>query len=154
MQSVPANEIIPGLWLGNAVAAADGKFLVDKKIRAVFNCTKNLPFHEAARIRYRIPVDDNLQQEEIRNMELWAFESVYKVRLEHKMGPVFVHCHAGMQRSAAVVAMYLIATQNLQTEQAIRYIRERRPIAFTPAPNFLKSITGFEKTLDGMKMSV
>jgi protein-tyrosine phosphatase len=68
--------------------------------------------------------------------------------LEHKKGPVLVHCHAGMQRSACVVAMYLIAINGLKVEEAIAYIKQRRPIAFTPGVNFLKAIQGFENTYD------
>jgi protein tyrosine/serine phosphatase len=144
MQANSADEIIPGLWLGNINASQSKEFLTQKGIKAVFNCTKNIPFHEAVKKRYRIPVDDNLEEEEIRNMELWSFESVYKLRVEHKNGPVLVHCHAGMQRSACVVAMYLIAIKNLKYEDAMKYIREKRPIAFTPSANFLRSIQGFE----------
>lgn len=148
MQANPADEIIPGLWLGNINASQSGEFLDKNKIQAVFNCTKNIPFYGGTRTLYRIPVDDNLQMEEIRNMELWSFEAVYKLRLEHKKGPVLVHCHAGMQRSACIVAMYLIAINGLKVEEAIAYIKQRRPIAFTPAANFLGSLQGFEKTYD------
>jgi len=144
MQANIADEIIPGLWLGNINASQSKEFLIQNGIKATFNCTKNIPFHEVVKKRYRIPVDDNLEEEEIRNMELWSFESVYKLRVEHKNGPVLVHCHAGMQRSACVVAMYLIAIKNLKYEDAIKYIREKRPIAFTPSANFLRSIQGFE----------
>jgi protein-tyrosine phosphatase len=148
MNTNPADEIIPGLWLGNIIASQSGEFLEEKGIKAVFNCTKNIPFVEGHRSLYRIPVDDNLQTEELRNMELMSFEAVYKLRLEHKKGPVLVHCHAGMQRSACVVAMYLIAINGLKVEESIAYIKQRRPIAFTPSANFLKSMQGFERAYD------
>ena len=148
MQVNPADEILPGLWLGNIVASQSAEFLVKNNIRAVFNCTKNIPFHEAVRTQYRLPVDDNLKEEEIRNMALWSFEVVYRLRLEHVKGPVLVHCHAGMQRSACVVALYLIALNKWKLEDAIQFIKKKRPIAFTPAVNFMKSIQIFEKTYD------
>jgi predicted protein tyrosine phosphatase len=143
-----ANEIVPGLWLGNINASQDDVFLNTKGIHAVFNCTKNIPFVIRIPKKYRLPVDDNLQEEEIRNMELWSFEVVYKLIQELKEGPVLVHCHAGVQRSAAVVAMYLIATKGLKTQQAIQYIKDKRPIAFTHQPNFLRAIESFEKMFD------
>jgi hypothetical protein len=65
------NLIIPGLYLGNAKSSLDDEFLKKNNIRAVFNCTKDLPFHHSIRNKYRIPVDDNLKAEEIRNLELW-----------------------------------------------------------------------------------
>ena len=144
----PADEILPGLWLGNAIAAQDIGFLKEKNIDAVFNCTKNLPFVHSVKRKYRLPVDDNLQDEEIRNMELMSFEVIYKVIHEYKQGPILVHCAAGMQRSAAVVAMFLIATKGMRTDEAIAYIRQRRAIAFRPGPNFLKAIKGFEVVFD------
>jgi protein-tyrosine phosphatase len=81
-------------------------------------------------------------------MELWSFEIVGKLAKELNAGhKTLVHCAAGMQRSAAVMAMYLIATQKMTTDQAIAYIRAKRPIAFMPVANFEKAIRGFESTL-------
>jgi hypothetical protein len=42
----------------------------------------------------------------------------------------------------------LIATQQMTTDQAIAYIRSKRPIAFRPSANFEKSIRGFEASFD------
>jgi dual specificity phosphatase 12 len=144
----PANEILPGLWLGNGKAALDKTFLEKNSIVTVFNCTKDILFADTIRRQYRVPVDDNLQTAEIRNMELWSFEIVAKLAKELNSGhKTLVHCAAGMQRSAAVMAMYLIATRQMTTDQAIAYIRAKRPIAFMPVANFEKAIRGFESTL-------
>jgi protein-tyrosine phosphatase len=145
----PADEVIPGLWLGSRYAALNGDYLKEKRIRAVFDCTKDIPFHTSIPRQYRVPVDDNLQPEEIRNLELWSYEIVYKIAMEMRRAEkegtaVLVHCAAGMQRSAASVAMYLIATKGMTTDEAIRFIRSKRSIAFTPAANFERSIRGFE----------
>jgi dual specificity phosphatase 12 len=142
-----ANEILPGLWLGNYRASQNEDFLRENKIETVFNCTKDLPFADSVKRRYRVPVDDNLQEDEIRNMELWAFEIVLKLMKERNQGsPVLVHCAAGMQRSAAVIALYLIAVYRMKSEDAMAFIRNKRPIAFTPAANFERAIRGFETT--------
>jgi len=153
MNSNAADEIVPGLWLGNRVAAADTAFLQEKKIKAVFNCTKDLLFDKSVTRQYRVPVDDNLQEPEIRNLELWSYEIVYKIAFELRRsheegGAILVHCAAGMQRSAASVAMYLIATQNMTTDQAIAFIKAKRPIAFHHSANFEKSMRGFELTFN------
>jgi protein-tyrosine phosphatase len=50
-----------------------------------------------------------------------------------------------MQRSAAVVAMALIAITGQPSEKVIAYIRSQRPVAFFPEANFKDSIIGFEK---------
>lgn len=139
-----ADEIVPGLWLGNYQSSIDEVFLRTHGIQTVFNCTKDLPFHPSIPNRFRVPVDDNLKEEEIRNMEHWSYEIIYKLIREYKKGqPILVHCAAGMQRSAAVTAMFLMATRGMNWEQAYRHIKQRRAIAFFPGANFEKAIVGF-----------
>lgn len=143
----PADEILPGLWLGNRSAALNESWLHEKGIKCVFNCTKDIPFTPSIQRKYRVPVDDNLQAEEIRNLELWSYEIVYKLTREFKTGqPILVHCAAGMQRSAACIAMFLVATKHMSPSQAISYIQERRSIAFRPYANFGPAIEGFYKS--------
>ena len=143
-----ANQILPGIWLGNLKAAQDETFLRNAGIQVVFNCTKDAPFHPSIRRRYRVPVDDNLQADEIRNLELWGYEIVYKMLQELKQGrTIYVHCHAGMQRSPAVVAMFLIAVHRMSVDQAKLYIKQRRPIVFYPSANFEAAMRGFERAL-------
>lgn len=143
-----ADQIIPNVWLGNLKAAHDEAFLRNAGIQVVFNATKDAPFHPSIRRRYRVPVDDNLQEAEIRNMELWSYEIVYKLLKEYKEGrPILIHCHAGMQRSPAIVAMFLMTLFRMSADQSKAYIRNKRPIAFLPQPNFEKAIRGFERSL-------
>lgn len=147
-----ANEIIPRLWLGNAKAAHDVAFLKSKNIYTVFNCTKDIPFNTAAKRCYRVPVDDNLKTEEIRNMELWSFETISKLCQEYRSGAtILVHCAAGMQRSAAVVAMFLLATAKIPADEAMAHIRSKRPIAFMPMANFATAIKGFERAFQNIQ---
>lgn len=143
-----AHEILPNLWLGNRHAALNKEWLEEMNIKAVFNCSKDIPFASGQRHFYRIPIDDNLEQEEIRNLELWSWETVYKLRKELSEGNrVLVHCAAGMQRSAAVVAMYCISQFRCQTDEAVAFIKSRRPVAFLGNVNFYKAIKGFETSL-------
>jgi protein-tyrosine phosphatase len=143
-----AHEIVPRLWLGNKTAASDPDFLQTHNIRTVFNCTKHLPFHPSVQKQYRVPVDDTLEPAEIKNMFLWSPEIIYKLLAAYKRGEtILVHCAAGMQRSAAVVAMFLMATMGLSAEAAMQYVRERRAVAFFPAANFQAAIEGFGSLL-------
>ena len=145
-----ANEILPRLWLGNVRASKDEDFIREKNIQVVFNCTKNLPFSPLIPVKYRVPVDDNLEEEEIRNMELWSSEIAYKIIAEYKEGrTILVHCMAGMQRSAASVAFMMIAYMNLRAGEAMRIIKEKRPIAFHPSANFGRSIQYFDRKFHG-----
>jgi len=149
----PADEIVPGLWLGSRYAALNPDYLKEKRVRAVFNCTKDIIFDRSIPRQYRVPVDDNLKEAEIRNLELWSYEIVYKISHEMRRAQtegtaVLVHCAAGMQRSAASVAMYLIATKGYTTDEAMAFIQSKRSIAFRPSANFEKSIRGFEASFN------
>ena len=142
-----AHEIVPGIWLGNRKAALNDKWLAEKHITVVFNVTKDLPFSPSIKKQYRVPLHDNLEPEEIRNMTLWSHEILYNLIKEHNAGNiVLVHCAAGMQRSAAVMAMYLIAKKGMSWNQAVPYIQGIRPIAFRPGINFKDSIVAFDKS--------
>jgi rhodanese-related sulfurtransferase len=145
-----AHEIIPRLWLGNMTASMEEDFIRGNNIQVVFNCTKNLPFSPMIPIKYRVPVDDNLEEEEIRNMELWSTEIAYKILAEYLKGhTILVHCAAGRQRSAASVAFMLIAYLKLRGSDAMKYIKERRSVAFLPRANFERSIDYFDRKFHG-----
>jgi protein-tyrosine phosphatase len=140
-----AHEIVPRLWLGNKQAASDGEWLRAHGITVVFNCTKDWPYHPDVLRKYRVPVHDNLEPEEIQNMQTWAPEIMAKLVAEYNRGEVIlVHCHAGMQRSAAVVAMFMITMYGLTADEAMARIKSKRQIAFFPAANFEKAIRGWE----------
>ena len=152
MNSPPAHEVVPGLWLGNRAAAHDLDFQRQQNITTIFNCTKDITFKQGVAPRmYRIPLDDNLEAGEIRNLETWAWEVAYKISNELGTGNrTLVHCMAGMQRSAAAVAIYLVAKYRCTTDEAIAYIKSKRPVAFLGNANFYKSIKGFEDSLRRM----
>lgn len=148
MASDHAHEILPGIWLGDAIAASDDSWILRNQISVIFNCTKDIPFHATARCithRYRLPVDDNLQMSEIDNMAAWAAEAVLKAYHAWSAGNrVLIHCYAGRQRSAAIVAMLVILLLGKPMEDAMIFIRQKRPVAFFPAANFERAIRKFE----------
>jgi rhodanese-related sulfurtransferase len=145
-----ATEILPNLWLGNVRASVDEDFIRRKNIQVVFKCTKNLAFCHIIPTKYRVPVDDNLEEDEIRNMELWSAEITFKMMAEYMSGkPVLVHCMAGMQRSAASMAMMLIAYKRIHAQEAMKMIKDRRSIAFHPGANFGRSIQHFDRQFHG-----
>jgi len=151
----PAHEILPRLWLGNKFAAANTDWLREHDIQTVFNCTKTLPFDPSIRIRFRVPVDDNLEPVEIQNMALWAAETQIKLLRAYRGGHgILVHCHAGMQRSAAVVAMFLITTQGKTADEAMAFIRNKRAVAFFPSANFERAIREWDMAMRSARASM
>lgn len=108
---VSADEVLPGLWIGNQAASQNKDWLNSHNIRTVFNATKHLPF-VGGRVQIRIPVNDpgpfnDLNQEDVATMYRALPCAVDMLHDSLSKGNVLVHCHAGMQRSAALVTAYL-----------------------------------------------
>ena len=145
-----ANEIIPNLFLGDITSSKNKEFYESVNIGMVVNCSKTIPFLEGGNFKkVRVPVDDNLQEEEIQNLAKWSPKIIRQIWEEYRKGTtILVHCHAGMQRSAAVVAMFLIFYQRCTHREAMSRIKKRRPIVFEPGANFYKAIVSFETSIN------
>jgi rhodanese-related sulfurtransferase len=144
-----AHMIIPRLWLGNIKAAADEGWMKRENVTVVFNCTKDLPFADSIATRYRIAVHDNLEPEEIQFMIDSAEDIAYNILKEYKQGKtILVHCYAGMQRSAAALAIFLMLWLQMKPYPAMEFIKSKRPIAFYPSANFAPAIYAFHTRLE------
>ena len=148
-----ATEIIPGLWVGDQISAKDRHFFEKFNIQVVINCTTDLP-HTFERsndniIYARIPIDDSLKQKDINLMTKYLPSIVDFIRDHHKLfgKNILIHCHAGMQRSAAVCAAYLHKHYKQPLIKAVNHIISRRPIAFHKGRhiNFYDALKAFEK---------
>lgn len=119
------DKIISRLWLGDHKSALDIDFLLNNNIDLIINCTPNTKFfyettdlnllnsNIATKLKkietYRIPVNDSLLESDFILMEKY-FKIVIplllrKYTIEKKN--ILVHCYAGKQRSAIVVAALL-----------------------------------------------
>ena len=133
-----ANQIIPGLWLGNFASSQDINFIKRNNITVIINCTKDLKFLRYPNIyKYRVPVHDNLEKDEIISMIGWIDKILPIIDYHYQRKKVIlIHCAAGMQRSAIVMLSYLYHYQSNDAGLALHLIKSRRPIAFTPYMNF------------------
>ena len=142
------DKIMNRLYLGNFQAAKDKEFFKKKNIRAVLNCSKDIPnhFHKDKDIEYmRIPVDDSLKQKDYDLMlefmpVIVAF--IHKHIVTQKNN-ILIHCYAGRQRSAISVAVYLVDKYGLDPKEACKVVLDKRPEAF----HFGKSLN-FDQALN------
>jgi protein-tyrosine phosphatase len=58
---------------------------------------------------------------------------------------VIVHCWAGQQRSAAVVAAYLIRYENMTKDDAMRFVKRHKSDAFASGATFDPALTSWAK---------
>ena len=59
---------------------------------------------------------------------------------------VFVHCKEGMSRSATIVIAYLMKSMNFRYDDALKYVKSRRPIV-DPNPGFRSQLKQLDEQL-------
>lgn len=138
--------IVTNLFLGNAQDSEE----FGPNAGLVVNCTPDLPFfgNPSEQAHIRIPVKDNgddSQQDKLLRL-LIDLEVAQQIDDALSSGcTVLVHCRAGQQRSAAVVASYLMFSQDLTAPEAIRQVRSMKPDAFFGSVNFHRTLDALEK---------
>lgn len=148
------SKILENLWLGNYRDALNDQFINENEINVVVNCTPNLPFHNKIYFKYRIPVNDDLQDNSMTEMFV-AMSHLIPILVKHinRGDKILIHCFAGIQRSAILTMGLLtalsfdkyfangITQESLESyiNNIIKYMSDCRPIVFTPGMNFKKS---------------
>jgi len=146
-----ANEILPGLFVGNMHAARDPIFFKENNIKAVLNMTPEIQHYFTSKtgdIEYmRLNVNDSLKQEDFNKMFKYfpsGISFIYKnLNLEGKN--VLIHCHAGVQRSAAMAVAYMMLIYKKPLKKSIDLVIQKRPIAFLygRSVNFMPALSKF-----------
>ena len=139
------HEIIPGLFLGDAHDARDIENLCANKVFCVVNATRlDVGFHPdlpSQITRIRVPIDDNGNRDHDFDLFSALTYVIHRIDIHLFLGhSVLIHCLAGRQRSAAVLASYLIWRHNLSVESSIEFIRSKKRDAFFPEANFVRSL--------------
>lgn len=119
----PADEIVPGLWLGRRPMPHE----VPPGVKVIVDLTSE--FHEVKSVRngyqyYWFPVLDQYAPgpDEF---------SMLVEKLSHIKEPMYIHCAVGHGRSAMIVAAILMQRDPLLTlDDAIAIIKARRPSIF------------------------
>ena len=136
-------EIVPGLYLAsfNDVrqrgSEASEYFIV--------NCSRDLPMLSPNGVR--LAIDDAPVENE---RMLGFFPRVTQlIRRKLREGDeVIVHCWAGQQRSAAVVAAYLMRCAHFSSkDHAMRFIRRQKSDAFSWGATFEPALDAWETHL-------
>lgn len=155
------NEIIPGLYLGNYDAAMSKTFIIDKDINLVINCSNDLDFpdfyktiHKSNFKYVRIPLDDSHRDIDQLVMSI-SLPKICPIIHDNLLNGfnVYVHCYAGMQRSATVIICYLMYKDYLERKKIknlskyYQFLKSKRVIVFRPDPTFENVIENYHKKI-------
>ncbi|XP_077073364.1 dual specificity protein phosphatase 1 [Siphateles boraxobius] len=134
-------EILPFLYLGSAYHASRKDMLDMLGITALINVSANCPNHFEDHYQYKsIPVEDNHKA----NISSWFNEAIEFIdSVRNKDGRVFVHCQAGISRSATICLAYLMRTNRVRLEEAFEFVKQRRSI-ISPNFSFMGQLLQFE----------
>jgi len=145
-----ADEIVPGLWLGNECAPQVARFLENRDIKAVVSMSAEHDLRrdmEGRGVAYhRFPLADNanahLGEHDLEAMLAQA-ASVIVGHLQRKE-PVLVHCQMGISRSTTAVVLALMRHWRQPYEHVLAHVQSKRPVAL-PNPHFERVLRRLEE---------
>ena len=116
--------VIDRLYLGSAFNAADFEWLKDNDIELVVNATSGISNFFPDDFEYQ-----NYEVEDLKGNSLSAFyEHFYQLMATDPERNILIHCYAGRSRSASLVVYYLAKHYKFTVDEAIAFLKERRPI--------------------------
>jgi hypothetical protein len=140
------NKIIDNLYIGNYQSAIDQNFIKNNNIKLIINCTKTYNYPVTSDINLlRLNITDFNSPENniIIASNIDKILEIISIYLESNEG-VLVHCHMGQQRSAMLVACYLMKYKKMTLNKSIELIKSNRKLAFLPDATFIDFLKYYE----------
>ncbi|XP_069754879.1 dual specificity protein phosphatase 1 [Narcine bancroftii] len=134
-------EILPFLYLGSAYHASRKDMLDALGITALINVSANCPNHFEECYQYKcIPVEDSHKAD----ISSWFLEAIAFIdSVKNTGGRVFVHCQAGISRSATICLAYLMRANRVKLDEAFEFVKQRRSV-ISPNFSFMGQLLQFE----------
>ena len=141
------NAITDSIYLGNYDFSGDKEKPQAMGITSILVCGSSLKQHLPDDFNYhQLPIEDKTEQDISKYFsEAWDFiEAELSKSTDSK---VFVHCHAGVSRSSAIVISYLMRKHKMGYGQAFDFVKERRPCIY-PNEAFVLQLKRYEQSLE------
>jgi rhodanese-related sulfurtransferase len=133
------NYIIDNIYLGDSSHTEDELLTIG--VSYVFNISMNHYREYKKIIEIKCPTEDIITQ----NILLSFPKIIEKMKdLVDKGKTIYVHCHAGISRSASVIILYLIKYYKYTFKEAFRFLRNKRQ-CIQPNPGFVLQLKILEK---------
>lgn len=135
-------EVLPGLYMGSQDVTQDEKLLLDYEISHILSVGIRVP--EVKGVTYSFVEALDLPEFNMRSVFEESIKIIDSVR--SKGGFIFVHCNAGVSRSASIVIAYLMKTERLKYQQAYDAVKNVRE-CIKPNVGFIQQLLCLEKEL-------
>ena len=143
------SEITEQIWLGSYGDSANDTFLQERKISHILCCAEELP------LRVGFPYSQHYEGHKVPLVDDKADEKTKAYFLEAATvldgwvstgKKVFVHCFAGISRSASVIITYLMVYKGWSFDLAFQHLKLRRP-RIHPHSDFIPILRSIESKL-------
>ncbi|XP_013188758.1 dual specificity protein phosphatase 13B isoform X2 [Amyelois transitella] len=147
------NEVYPGLFVGDAVAAKDKSFLRRMGIKYVLNTaegkrytqvdTDHLYYRDCPGLRYK-----GFQMMDLPTTDISKYFHIAANFIDEGIssgGRVLVHCLMGVSRSATCAIAFLMIKRGMTLTEAMALVRSRRDIH--PNEGFIRQLQQLDREL-------
>ncbi|XP_069622610.1 dual specificity protein phosphatase 26 [Ranitomeya imitator] len=147
-----ADEVWPGLYLGDQEIAANKGELYQMRITHILNATHSRfrggeEYYKGMNISY---MGIDAQDSPTFDMSVHFNEAADFIhRALRERGKILVHCAVGVSRSATLVLAYLMIYHHMTLVEAINTVKDRRGII--PNRGFLRQLLELDNTLRGKR---
>jgi hypothetical protein len=137
------NEIVPGLFLSDYVAASNLENIYKNGIKKIislggYDDHPKYSIHDG--IEYLFVFIDDYESEPISQHFNECNQFIKSSRSSSSSSAVLVHCYAGISRSATIVIAYLMST-GMTFNDAYQITKTKRP-CINPNPGFMRQVKG------------
>jgi protein-tyrosine phosphatase len=143
-----SHEIIDNLFLGDAGSCDERPDF----FKLIVNCCPEINYQytsteepNVVRLKFYDDKDDNPKLIQILKTTK-ILEQIHHF-IKNKQ-PVIIHCAMGIQRSASIVACYLLKYFNRNIKTVVSFIKSKRPVCFSTGYNFLETMVYIVKSED------
>ena len=135
------------LYLGNEDAAMNKDLLKSKEITHVLAVGTYLEMRFPDDFVYENILVEDSPFQDIQQFFKRAFKFIKNAKV------VFVHCAAGVSRSATIVIAYIMFSKKMSFEEAHNYVKEKRGVIY-PNEGFKTQLQAFEIQLKEEKFTL
>ena len=124
-------EFIGGLWLGKTIDRKNEKFLIDKGISILINCSNDLSFLNNKN-EYNEVIQKNIKKyEDIRLSEYLYKITDFIFNNLQKSNNILIYCENNEEYHFLIILSYLLRYANINFEKSVQIIRTKFLNAFS-----------------------